>query len=191
MRHGIATIVLLLSACNFQAPELVQQQPNSAVDREQGSPVANAVPMTVPPSARTESDSPVTAALKTDKSELHPGDALTVIIEVHIAPSWHIYAMDRPAGPALPTVIAFELPKSFEWDGKWISSEPSLLESTAGGPSFGHEGSVSFRRKVHVSRDASAGAIELRGTLHYQACDLFSCRAPAHLALQAKINVVR
>ncbi|HUE15147.1 MAG TPA: redoxin domain-containing protein [Planctomycetaceae bacterium] len=133
---------------------------------------------------------PVTASTNADKTELRSGDTFQLAVEVEVAAGWHIYSIDRPAGVAVPTKIAFELPQGLEWDGKWISPDPSLDASSAGDPSFVHEGKVAFRRRVRVARGAPAGRLVLHGTLHYQTCGRFSCRAPAELPLQTAVRIV-
>jgi DsbC/DsbD-like thiol-disulfide interchange protein len=134
---------------------------------------------------------PVTATAKADKTELRPGDAFDLTVDVKVAAGWHIYPIDRPTGPALPTRIAFELPKGLEWAGNWTSPGPVLDASSAGEPNFVHEGTVAFRRRVRVSRDAQTGGLTLRGTLRSQACDRFSCRPPAELSLQTEVRIAR
>ncbi len=178
--------MLLLSACNFQTPQSARQVTQSPDEGGKVPPV----PKSTPPSATTEADSPVTAAAKPDPASVRAGEAFTVLVDVHITKGWHIYAIDRPTGPALPTSITIELPKGLAWDGNWTFPEPSLDESSLGDPSFVHQGVVTFRRRVHVARDVSPGPRPLRGMLHFQACDRYSCRAPAQLLLQTEIDVV-
>ena len=177
--------ILLLSSCNPQTREFAGQEP-TVRPISQSHPVAEDGPS----SAETKSISPVTASAKTDRSELHAGDAVTVIVEVQTAEGWHIYAIDRPTGPALPTEITFELPKGCEWVGKWKSPEPSLDESSSGAPRSVHEVSLAFRRQVRVGRDAPSGPLTLRRTLSYQACDQFSCRPPKQVGLETEIHAV-
>ena len=58
----------------------------------------------------------MTATLQTDKNAVRDGDAFTVTVNVQIAPGWHIYAVDRPTGVALPTKIRLELAAGLESD---------------------------------------------------------------------------
>jgi DsbC/DsbD-like thiol-disulfide interchange protein len=184
--HACATIgILLLSSCNPQAREFARQEQAVRPTSQSGLVAEDR-----PTSAATKSISPVTVAAKTDRSELHAGDAVTLIVDVRTAEGWHIYAIDRPTGPALPTEITIELPKGWEWVGTWKSPEPLLEESSSGAPRFVHEGSLAFRRQVRVGRDAPSGPLTLHGTLSYQACDRFSCRPPEQVGFQAEIRVV-
>jgi DsbC/DsbD-like thiol-disulfide interchange protein len=178
--------MLLLSACNFQTPQSARQETRMPDEGGKISPV----PKSTPPNATTEDDSPVTALAKTDPANVRAGGVFTVVVDVQMTGGWHIYAIDRPTGPALPTSITIGLPKGLAWDGNWTFPEPSLNESSLGHPSFVHEGAVTFRRRVRVARDVSAGQVPLRGRLNYQACDRYSCRAPAQLTLQTEMHVV-
>jgi DsbC/DsbD-like thiol-disulfide interchange protein len=177
--------MLLLSACNFQTPQSARQETQSPDKRDK----VPRVPKSTPPIATTEADSPVTAAAKPDPARVRAGEAFTVVVDVHISKGWHIYAIDRPTGPALPTSITLDLPKGLTWDGNWTSPEPSLDQSSLGAPNFVHERAVAFQRRVRVGRDISPGPRPLRGMLHFQACDRYACRAPAQLSLQTEIDV--
>ena len=177
--------MLLLSACNFQTPHSARKATQSPDEGGKVEPV----PKGTQPGATTEASSPLTAVAKSNPANVRAGEAFTVVVDVHITTGWHIYAIDRPTGPALPTSITVDLPKDLAWVGNWTFPEPSLDESSLGNPSFVHEGVVTFRRRVRVARDVSPGPLPLRATLHYQACDRYSCRAPAQLSLQTEIHV--
>lgn len=179
--------MLLLSACNFQMPQSVRQETESPGERAKVPPVAKSTP----PNATKEADSPVAAVAKPDPEIVRAGEAFTLVVDVQVDAGWHIYAIDRYAGPARPTAITFELPKSLQWENKWTSPDPSLETSYGAEPCFVHEGKLAFRRRVRSARDAASGRLTLHGTLRYQACDRFSCRAPAELTLQTELNIVR
>jgi DsbC/DsbD-like thiol-disulfide interchange protein len=148
------------------------------------SPAPTAVTNTI-----TNTDSLVTASATVDRSTLRAGDTFTVRVEVQIESGWHIYAIDRPTGPSIPTSINFELPKTLAWDGDWTGSEPTLDDAHPDEPSFIYTGSASFSRRVRVAQGASSGAVTLRGNLRYQACDKFSCRAPTRQPLETQITI--
>jgi hypothetical protein len=178
--------LLLLSACDVQMPQSGGPETKARAEGGQVPPL----PQSPPPIAAIDASAPVTAAAKPDPTRLRAGESFALIVDVQIAKGWHIYAIDRPTGPALPTSISIGLPKGLAWDGNWTFPDPSLDESSLGNPSFLHEGAVTFRRRVRVARDVSPGPLSLRGALHYQACDRYSCRAPAQLTLQTEIHVV-
>jgi DsbC/DsbD-like thiol-disulfide interchange protein len=109
---------------------------------------------------------------------------------VQVAEGWHIYAMDRPTGPAIATEIQLNLPAGLESAGKWTSPEPSLDNTTPGEPAFVYEKPVAFQRPVRVARGTTPGSVTIGCILRYQVCNRVSCRAPAELKLQTVIKVV-
>jgi Disulphide bond corrector protein DsbC len=142
-----------------------------------------------PPSATSKGDSLVTASVTVDRPKLGPGDLFTLRIVVHIEPEWHIYAIDRPTGPSIPTAIKFQLPKALAWDGDWTTSEPALDDAHPEEPSFIYTESASFSRRVRVAKDAPPGTLVISGSLHYQACNRSLCRAPTQVPLQAQVTI--
>ncbi|HEX4071444.1 MAG TPA: hypothetical protein VHX68_09750, partial [Planctomycetaceae bacterium] len=136
---------LLLGACDQTGPATVRQEGGALATSANAAPIAVAPVAPSKPTAATSTlsqkpteparqapsqQSPVTATLQTDKNAVRDGDAFTVTVNVQIAPGWHIYAVDRPTGVALPTKIRLELAAGLESTGKWTSPEPSLDDSS-------------------------------------------------------------
>jgi DsbC/DsbD-like thiol-disulfide interchange protein len=197
---------LLLGACDRTGPPTVRQEGAEPATSEQAAPIAVAqsgpAKPTVakstpaqkpaePPRQGPSQQSPVTATLRPEKNAVRDGDTVTLTVEVQIAPGWHIYAVDRPTGVALPTKIRLELPAGLESTGKWTSPEPSLDDSSAGEPAFVYHDAAAFQQTIRVKHGAAAGPMVVRAELSYQVCDRFSCRAPTALKLQTSIQVVR
>ncbi|HUE13336.1 MAG TPA: protein-disulfide reductase DsbD domain-containing protein [Planctomycetaceae bacterium] len=188
---GLLITCLLQPACDPVRNASIEQRSTAATNNERGSSSVAA-----PASERTvvaatpNPSSPVTATLRSEKTAVRPGESFAVTIDVQIAGGWHIYAVDRPTGPAVKTQLQLDLPKGFESAGDWSLPDPSLDESSAGEVAFVYRGSVAFRRSVRVKPGTSPGAKPLRCMIHYQACDQFSCRPPADLKLEAFIQVV-
>lgn len=157
-------------------------------DSAKDPPLAAAAPER-PSGSLDKSDSLVTPHVTVDPASVRAGSVFTIRVEVQIQPGWHIYAVDKPTGPSIPTSIDFKLPKTLSWDGDWAVSEPALDDAHPDEPAFVYQGSASFSRRVHAARDAPSGAVSLRGKLGYQACDKFSCRAPTHTDLQANLKI--
>jgi DsbC/DsbD-like thiol-disulfide interchange protein len=182
--------VLLVCGCDVPSPAKVRSDGPPAAD--QGQPLAapaQSAPTKSPPEAAAKTDSAVTASASADPLTARVGDTFTIRVDAQIESGWHIYAIDRPTGPSIPTSIKFELPKSLAWEGDWTGPEPRLDDANPQEPSFIHEGSVAFSRQVRVARDAHPGLVSLRGSFHYQACNRFSCRAPTQLPIQAEIKI--
>jgi DsbC/DsbD-like thiol-disulfide interchange protein len=142
-----------------------------------------------PRKAAPKGNSIVAASATADPSTSRAGQTCTIRVDARIESGWHIYAIDRPTGPSIPTSIEFDLPKSLTWDGDWTVPEPKLDETHPQEPSFIYEGSVSFTRRARIAQDAPTGALALHGALHYQACDKSSCRAPTEAALETEIQI--
>jgi DsbC/DsbD-like thiol-disulfide interchange protein len=128
--------------------------------------------------------------LRTDRKQIRAGDEFTLTLDVEIAEGWHIYAVDRPSGPAVPTAIELPLPAGLEAAGNWTLPEPALDDTSAGEPAFVYRGSVAFQRRVRAAGGGTRGSIPLSGTLRYQACDRASCRPPAKLKFDTSIELV-
>jgi len=203
---------LFVSACDAPAPATVRPEPLPPAERanpaalapaSEKTQTATAAPAsdetlaskTTPPlppavtKANANTDSPVNASATVDRPTVRAGDTFTVRVEVQIESGWHIYAIDRPTGPSIPTSFNFELPKSLAWDGDWTGSEPTLDDAHPDEPSFIYTGSASFSRRLRVAPGAAPGAVTLRGNLHYQACDKFSCRAPTRQPLETQLTI--
>jgi DsbC/DsbD-like thiol-disulfide interchange protein len=133
--------------------------------------------------------SPVTVSLRTDKTTVRAGETFNVTVDVQVADGWHIYAMDRPTGVAMPTKLELELPAGVESAGDWTLPDPSLDNSSGGEPAFVYEGTAAFRKSLRVKPGAAAGPSSLRCDFRYQACDRFSCRTPTTLKLEASIQI--
>jgi len=115
------------------------------------------------------------------------GSNVDLVIEVQIAPGWHIYAAEGPTGSGIPTSLKWKLPDSVEAAGEWKYPKPGR---GAGEQAEIYEGHLRFRRPLRITERAKPGPLEIRGELTYQACDAFRCRPPESLALSARGEVV-
>ena len=115
------------------------------------------------------------------------GSNVELVIEVQIAPGWHIYAAEGPTGSGIPTSLKWKLPDSVEAAGEWKYPKPGR---GAGEQAEIYEGNLKFRRPLRITERAKPGPLEIHGELTYQACDAFRCRPPESLALSARGEVV-
>ena len=207
---ALAVAGLLLSSCDQNSPATPRQsapvakavdsspaapsRPAAAPDVRRvsfapsGKPIAAKKP-SEPESAAPEPGSPVTATVKTDKSKVRAGEEFTLTVDVQVAEGWHIYAMDRPTGPATATEIQLNLPAGLESKGKWTSPEPSMDNSSPGETTFVYEKPVAFQCPVRVAGGTAPGSFNIGCVLHYQVCNRVSCHAPAELKLETAIRV--
>jgi hypothetical protein len=81
--------------------------------------------------------------------------------------------------------LKLRLPEGIETEGDW--SYPESIRGPDG--QMIYEGSVEFRRKLHVTADGARGAIRVTCEFGYQACDPRSCRPPTREELEAKVEI--
>jgi DsbC/DsbD-like thiol-disulfide interchange protein len=189
----LAACALAFAACDVPSRETPQSGSQLASAGAKVAPDSSAPKTTPPSAAKSEApkiDSMVTASAATNLPTVRAGDTFTIRVEAHIDSGWHIYAIDRPTGPSIPTTLEFKLPRALAWEGEWTGPEPKLDEANPQEPSFVYQGTVSFTRRVRVTGEAPPSVVNLRGTMRYQACDKFSCRAPTSVPLQTTITVV-
>jgi uncharacterized protein len=177
---------ILLSACHRSSGEAEDHQ-NAPIERRDPA-VATVENQTKLPI--TKGTSPVTALVRADKTDVRRGGEFDLLIDVQIAAGWHIYAMDRRAGAAVPTKIHLQLPKGLESTEKWTSPEPMLSPMHQGEPVFVYDRNETFGCVVHILPDATLTNLPVRCNLVYQACDQFSCLPPAEITLETKIHVI-
>src|SRR5262245_49020730 len=95
------------------------------------------------------------------------GSKVELVIEVQIAPGWHIYAAEGPTGSGIPTALKWKLPDGIEAAGEW--EYPKTVRG-AGEQAEIYEGHLKFRRPLRITERAKPGPLEIHGELTYQAC---------------------
>jgi DsbC/DsbD-like thiol-disulfide interchange protein len=130
---------------------------------------------------------PVEAGAELRPARVRPGEQLTLVVQVKIAPTWHIYPAEGSPGTGVPTTLTLKLPEGVEPAGPWTYPKATPVP---GGQGLVHEGTVTFRRPLRVSGRAAAGPVRVECVLGFQACDPFSCRPPATLGLRAGADIV-
>jgi hypothetical protein len=139
-----------------------------------------------PPSDRLEAalaaneDFPVASGAAVDPMFCRRGETCHVVVIVRIAKGWHIYPMDRSAGPELPTSLQADAPAETHWTGPWRAQRS--------GDGAVYEGTTRFVRALQIGRDAR-GEMNVPVKLTYEACDAFSCRPPVRVPLTAIVKV--
>jgi DsbC/DsbD-like thiol-disulfide interchange protein len=162
-----------------QYSQTKEAKPSSAV----ASASENAKTRDAPPQVTMEepdSRSPVNAAAALQPARAMKGKSFVLVVKIKIAPTWHIYAADGMVGSSIPTSLKLELPQGVEAAGEW-----TLPSARQDGESRIYEGSLQFSRQLRIGSQVKPGPIHVRCELTYQACDPFSCRAPAKKTLQA------
>ncbi|AGA28364.1 protein-disulfide reductase DsbD domain-containing protein [Singulisphaera acidiphila] len=132
-----------------------------------------------------DSEDPVVACAEVSPGQVQAGESLDLVVRVRMAPNWHIYAADGTSAPGFPTTLKLTLPKGVEPERGWTYPEPSR---GIDGQRI-YEGTVEFRRKLRVDREAARGSVVVSCEFGYQACDLRSCRLPTKENLEVKVEI--
>jgi hypothetical protein len=128
---------------------------------------------------------PVAAEAEIEPERAHAGESVTLVVRVAIAPGWHVTAARGSQGPEVTTSLNVKLAKGLEAEGDWTYPEPTPASEGR----LTYDGLVEFRRGLRIAKDAPAGKVAVSCAIRYQACDVFSCRAPAEEILDAKVVV--
>ncbi|HZU36051.1 MAG TPA: protein-disulfide reductase DsbD N-terminal domain-containing protein [Gemmataceae bacterium] len=138
---------------------------------------------TPPARAGNEPDDhhPVVASATLQPSTSHAGDTVTLIVNVKIAPGWHIYAKGSSGPEIVTTLNLATLPKGVTAKGEWKWPKPDAGEE---GTKI-YQGEVTFRHTFQLAADAPAGSLAIACDMGYQACNASACKPPAKLKLKA------
>ena len=126
------------------------------------------------PAAAPSDDQPATWGVAIQPGSTAAGETVTVAFKARIAPGWHIYAVDKPTEPQIPTTFTLQLPPGIEEVGNWDIPESHPIESI-----FAYEGEVVFRRLLKVAADAEPGLKEITCQIGYQTCSDRMCLPPS------------
>ena len=183
---GLLISLLVQPSCSSHVPESAQQSGGAS---ESGNTVSQANEIR-PHEPVVGKSGPVIAAMRADPAEIRAGELFELVIEARIAAGWHIYAMDKPAGIAVPSKIRLCSPTFVEETEGWASDDPPNTELQGQEVIHVYEGNVTFRCPTRVSKDAPKGKTHVQCVLEYQACDRFSCQPLEELILETEVIVL-
>ena len=129
---------------------------------------------------------PVVVAAAANPRQAHPGDIVTLTVEIKMESGWHIGAVNGAGELSIPTRLDLKLPGGLTTagDGDVPKPDPGIAKS---GPAYVEE--VRFTRQLKVSADAAPGTIELECKVAYQACDESHCLRPMHAKLRVPLEI--
>jgi Disulphide bond corrector protein DsbC len=142
-------------------------------------------PDAAPPQEPSAADV-VVAQAELTPATARPGETVTFIVRVKIAPTWHIYAFERSEGAGIPTTLKWKSLDGVAAEGEWTYAEPTRDRD---GQRI-HEAMVEFRHTLRVRGDTAPGPIRVSCELGYQACDPHLCRPPARVELAAPAEII-
>ncbi|MCL4854669.1 MAG: hypothetical protein KJZ78_25185 [Bryobacteraceae bacterium] len=186
LSSGLFTSLLIQSSCTRHIPEGTQQGGESS---ESGNQVAREIDDR-PHKQAVDKPRPVTASFRAEPAKIRAGGLFRLVIDVHIVAGWHIYALNKPAGVAVPSKIRLCSPTFVEEIEAWASDSPPNAELQGQEVVHVYDGNVTFRCPTRVSKHALKGTTRVRCVLEYQACDRFSCQPLEELILETEVIVL-
>jgi hypothetical protein len=141
--------------------------------------------ITVPP---PEGTNRVTAGAIIQPAIASPGDSITVIVKVRIAPGHWIYALENSGSRNQPT--AFETQhdgQPLRSVGPWRGPEPK----TKSDGSRIYAGEAVFQRRFVLESPAKEATRKLPITIKYQVCNEALCWPPATISVEPVLRVGR
>lgn len=112
------------------------------------------------------------AAVRPEKTDVAPGEAVKVAFDLEIPKGWHIYAAGKKPLFGLPTKFAFE---GAEVAGP-IEEPPLKLVNEKGiGDIDYHEGKITVTVPLKLKADTKPGPVSIAGKVSYQICDPSVC----------------
>ncbi len=120
----------------------------------------------------TEKPALKVAAIRPEKTDVAPGEAVKVAFDLEIPKGWHIYAAGKKP--------LFGLPTKFTFEGAEVAGaieEPPLKivnEKGIGDIDF-HEGKITVTVPVKLKAETKPGPVSIAGKIAYQICDPNVC----------------
>ncbi len=158
----------LLAAGPVSLP--VAQQPNQKFEQLSGPRGAQQVAVT-------------SWRVGVDRGEVQPGDRVKVLVQVELAPKWHIYGFDQgllpdDSGPNRTVIELRDIADLNPVDAQFYGPAPHAAASTqyAGLTEKTWEGKVTLERELEVPATAKPGSLLMKGTAAWQACDESICK---------------
>jgi thiol:disulfide interchange protein len=118
-----------------------------------------------------------------DQGQVQPGDRVKVLVQVELAPEWHIYAFDQgllpdESGPNRTVIELSDTAGLTAIDPQFYGPAPHTAESAQyqGLTEKTWEGKATFEREFEVPATAAPGALRLVGTAAWQACNAEICK---------------
>jgi thiol:disulfide interchange protein DsbD len=119
-----------------------------------------------------------------------PGGRLTIALNTHIPPGWHLYSLTTPPGGPIASVIAVGPSRIARIAGAIDAPTPIVADD----PNFGivtetYTDSANFRIPVEIRPTTAAGTHALQVTAYYQTCNQRYCLPPVTDTLAVSVVV--
>lgn len=118
-----------------------------------------------------------------DRGQVQPGDRVKLLVQVELAPEWHIYAFDQgllpdETGPNRTVIELSDMAGLTAIDSQFYGPAPHAAASAQyqGLTEKTWEGKATFEREFEVPATATEGALVVKGTAAWQACNAEICK---------------
>jgi DsbC/DsbD-like thiol-disulfide interchange protein len=120
-------------------------------------------------------------------AQVAPGAKASVVVEMTIAPGWHVNSHTPSDQFLIPTEVTLEA-SAGSLSGFRYPRDVSKRFSFSDKPLKVYEGTVRFEADLDLPATA-AGEVLVHGNLSYQACNDLQCFPPAKIPLEARAAV--
>jgi len=118
------------------------------------------------------------------------GSILGVDVQADIAPGWHLYALDIPAGGPIATSFVVIEDEVFSSGGEAVQPEPvSWFDENFNMDTNYFEGTAVFTVPVRIAESALPGDYELRLQVEFMLCNDSTCLPPQKNDLAVLVTV--
>lgn len=117
-------------------------------------------------------ENPVRVALLADHTHIARGQSLTLLLEVELAPNWHVY-WKNPGEAGMAPTLDWKLPAGvFVKDIEWPTPERFEMPEAV---TFGYSESAPFLIHLQVDEAFATEELPIEGTLQWVACSNDTC----------------
>lgn len=130
----------------------------------------------------------VQAQIALASAKVAPGSAVGVMVDITIAPGWHIYGNPVPED-FVPTSVAFDSPVIAKQQIKFPPPTPVKFEGL-GQTLPVYEKSVKAAGTVQINPKTKPGEYQIAGTFKFQECNDNICKIPQAAKFEIPVTVV-
>ncbi len=127
--------------------------------------------------------------LVADRTAYEPGAAVRIAGLVAIEDHWHVNSNTPSYDYLIPTELSFELPEGFGEPRLQYPAHKLQKFAFTDEPIAVYDGRVTILAELELPAGTAAGAVPIRASLRYQACDDRQCLPPVTAAASLALEV--
>ncbi|MGQ9800890.1 MAG: protein-disulfide reductase DsbD domain-containing protein [Candidatus Saccharicenans sp.] len=117
------------------------------------------------------------------------GEKFELILELTIAPNFHINSQKPEDEVLIPTSVEFKKDQLFEVKEIIFPEARKKKFKFSDRPLSVYEGKIKIKIKIELAEDFCGSSLELEGKVRYQACNDEACLRPASLPFKAVLKI--